>query len=88
MKIVPGSNQKIKGYKIAVQTSEYAGIKQRWVVRESEIRKQAELKKIAKQVEKQLESAKAKLRKLSRQKFACIRPLAKVKNSPPSVPPC
>ena len=65
-------NPKIKGYKIAVQTSEYAGIKQRWLVIESEIRKQAELKKILKEVEKQLESAKAKLRKLSRQKFACI----------------
>ena len=65
-------NPKIKGYKIAVQTSEYAGIKQRGLVIESEIRKEAELKKIVKEVEKQLESAKAKLRKLSRQKFACI----------------
>lgn len=62
----------IKGYKIASQTSEYAGIKQRWLVIESEIRKQADLKKIVKEVEKQLESAQAKLRKLSRQKFACI----------------
>ena len=65
-------DSQIKGYKIAAQTSEYAGIKQRWLVIESEIRKQADLKKIVKQVEKQLESAKAKLRKLSRQKFACI----------------
>jgi len=65
-------NPKIKGDKIAVQTSEYAGIKQRWLVIESEIRKQADLKKIAKEVDKQLESAQAKLRKLSRQKFACI----------------
>ena len=65
-------NHKIKGYKIAVQTSDYAGLKQRWLVKESEIRKQAELKKIVKQVEKQLESAKAKLRKLSRPNFACI----------------
>ena len=65
-------DSQIKGYKIAAQTGEYAGIKQRWLVIESEIRKQADLKKIVKQVEKQLESAKAKLRKLSRQKFACI----------------
>jgi transposase len=62
----------IKGYKIASQTSEYAGIKQRWLVIESDLRKQADLKKIVKEVEKQLESAQAKLRKLSRQKFACI----------------
>jgi len=65
-------DSQIKGYKIATRTSEYADIKQRWLVIESEIRKQADLKKIVKQVEKQLESAKASLRKLSIQKFACI----------------
>ncbi|WP_293155814.1 MULTISPECIES: hypothetical protein [unclassified Microcoleus] len=65
-------DSQIKGYKIATRTSEYANIKQRWLVIESEIRKQAELKKIVKRVEKQLESAKATLRKLSTQNFACI----------------
>ncbi|WP_041622576.1 IS1634 family transposase [Oscillatoria nigro-viridis] len=65
-------DSEIKGYKMAVQTSEYAGIKQRWLVIESEMRKQANLEKIVKQVEKQLESAKTKLCKLSRQKYACI----------------
>ena len=65
------SNQ-IKGYKIAAIASEYANIKQRWLVIESEIRKQAALKKIAEQLEKQLESAKAAVRKLSGQEFACI----------------
>jgi transposase len=62
----------IKGYKIAAITSEYANIKQRWIVVESDIRKQAALKKIAQQVEKQLESASDSLRKLFRQEFACI----------------
>jgi transposase len=62
----------IKGYKIAAVTSEYANIKQRWIVVESDIRKQAALKKIAQQVEKQLESASSSLRKLFRQEFACI----------------
>uniref|UniRef100_UPI000A05014A IS1634 family transposase n=1 Tax=Kamptonema formosum TaxID=331992 RepID=UPI000A05014A len=62
----------IKGYKIAAISSEYANIKQRWLVIESEIRKQAAIKTIAKQVEKQLESAKASVRKLSGQEFACI----------------
>ena len=47
----------IKGYKIAAISSEYANIKQRWLVIESEIRKQAAIKKIAAQVEKQLELA-------------------------------
>ena len=65
-------NPKIKGYKIAVQTSEYAGIKQRWLVIESEIRKQAAIKKITEQVEKKLKSAQASLRQLSGQEFACI----------------
>jgi transposase len=62
----------IKGYKIAAISSEYANIKQRWLVIESEIRKQAAIKKISEQVEKQLELAKAALRKLFRQEFACI----------------
>jgi transposase len=62
----------IKGYKIAALTSEYAKLKQRWIVVESESRKQAALKKIAQQVEKQLESASDSLRKLFRQEFACI----------------
>ncbi|HLO51029.1 MAG TPA: IS1634 family transposase [Kamptonema sp.] len=62
----------IKGYKIAAISSEYANIKQRWLVIESEIRKQAALKKISEQVEKQLELVKASLRKLFRQEFACV----------------
>lgn len=62
----------IKGYKIAAITSEYANIKQRWIVVESDIRKQAAIKKITQQVQKQLESASDSLRKLFRQEFACI----------------
>ncbi len=65
-------DSQIKGYKIATRSGEYANIKQRWLVIESEMRKQADIKKIVKEVEKQLESAKASLRKLSIQKFACI----------------
>jgi transposase len=61
----------IKGYKIAAISSEYANIKQRWLVIESEIRKQAAIKKLALEVEKQLSSVKASLRKLSKQEFAC-----------------
>jgi transposase len=64
-------DNQIKGYKIAAVTSEYANIKQRWLVVESEIRKQAAIKKITEEVEKQLSSAKASLRKLYRQEFAC-----------------
>jgi len=61
-----------KGYKIAERASEYGNIQQRWLVIESELRKQASIKQIDKQVNKQESSAPASLRKLSRQKFACV----------------
>ncbi|MFM6464447.1 MAG: IS1634 family transposase [Planktothrix sp.] len=62
----------IIGYRIATKSSEYANIKQRWLVVESEARKQSAIKKISEQVEKQLENAKASLRKLLKQEYACI----------------
>ena len=62
----------IKGYRIAKKSSEYANIKQRWLVVESEARKKAAIKKILQEVEKQLENAKAALRKLWKQEYACI----------------
>ena len=61
-----------KGYKIAEKSSEYGNIQQRWLVIESELRKQSSIKQIDKQVSKQESSAQASLRKLSRQRFACV----------------
>jgi len=61
----------IKGYKMAERESEYGGIKQRWVVVESEARKKARVKQIDKHIEKQEEKAQASVRKLYRQLFAC-----------------
>ena len=61
----------IKGYKIATRESEYGGVKQRWLIIESEARKAASIKQIEKGVEKQELKMKAALRKLSRQEFAC-----------------
>jgi len=60
-----------KGYKIAERACEYGNIPQRWLVIESELRKQASIKQIDKQVNKQESSAQTLLRKLSRQEFAC-----------------
>ncbi|MEJ6485443.1 IS1634 family transposase [Nostoc punctiforme UO1] len=57
---------------MAERASEYGNIQQRWLVIESELRKQASIKQIDKQVNKQESSAQASLRKLSRQKFACV----------------
>jgi transposase len=42
-----------KRYKIAEIAREYGNIKQRWLVRESDLRKQASIKQIDKQINKQ-----------------------------------
>ena len=60
-----------KGYRIAAKESEYAGIKQRWIIIESELRKKSGIKQVDKQIKKQLEKAEVALRKLSKQEFAC-----------------
>jgi transposase len=64
-------DSQISGYKIAARESEYAQIKQRWLIIESEERKKSSIKQVNKQVEKQKEKAEVSLRKLSRQEFAC-----------------
>lgn len=61
----------LKGYKIAERASKYGEIKQRWVVIESEARKTASIKQIEKTIEKHETNAKASVRKLFRQEFAC-----------------
>lgn len=61
----------MEDYKIAERESEYGQIKQRWLIIESAARKAASIKQIDKQVEKQSEQAKAALRQLYRQPFAC-----------------
>ena len=58
------------GDKIAEKSSEDGNIQQRWLVIESEFIKQATIKQIDKQVNKQQSSDKASLRKISRQEFA------------------
>ena len=45
------------GYRIAECCSNYAGIKQRWLVVESEARKEAEHKQLGKRLLKQLDKA-------------------------------
>lgn len=59
------------GYKIAAKESEYGGIKQRWIIVESELRKKSSIQQVENQVKKQELKAKALLSKLSRQEFAC-----------------
>ena len=61
----------LEGYKIAEVGSYYAGIKQRWLVVESEQARKSDLKKIEQRLEKKLAQAQSQLKALCRQKFAC-----------------
>lgn len=61
----------VGGYKIVERESEYGGIKQRWLIVESEKRKESSQKQIDKKVEKEKKEAETLLRKVSREKFAC-----------------
>ena len=62
---------KISGYKWSQQCSDYAGITQRWLVVESVLRREADLRQLEKAVKKSETEAKQKIKQLSAQKFAC-----------------
>ncbi len=62
---------KISGYKWSQQCSDYAGITQRWLVVESALRREADLRQLEKAVKKSETEAKQKIKQLSGQKFAC-----------------
>lgn len=65
-------NQSVmSGYRIAPTCSEYGGVQQRWLVVESQARKDADLKQLEKRLTKQLLKAQSELRQLLNQEFAC-----------------
>ncbi len=59
------------GYNIAPCCSEYGGVQQRWLVVESQARKESDLQQLKKRLSKQLSKASSELRKLCQQQFAC-----------------
>nr|WP_267921658.1 IS1634 family transposase [Nostoc favosum] len=61
----------LPGYRIASCCSNYADVQQRWVVVESQARKEADLKQLDKRLAKQLSKAQSELRQLCQQQFAC-----------------
>ena len=61
----------IDGYSYTVKTSNYAGVEQRWLIVESQVRKQADLRQLQKRISKSLITAEKKLQKLSKEEFAC-----------------
>lgn len=51
--------------------SNYGGVKQRWLIVESEARKEADLKQLEKRLAKQQQKAQSELRQLCQQEFVC-----------------
>jgi transposase len=60
-----------KGYRFCTVCSNYAGVKQQWVVVESRQRMESDLKSFVKKVEKSLKYKEKKLSSLMNKEFAC-----------------
>nr|WP_199291016.1 IS1634 family transposase [Sphaerospermopsis sp. FACHB-1094] len=61
----------IPGYKLASKTENYAGIEQRWLVVQSQERRESDLRKLTQKVTKAESKAVQDLKKLSQERFAC-----------------
>lgn len=61
----------LEGYRLSPVESEYAGVKQRWLIVESEQKKALDLKQLKKKIEKATAPTHKQLQQLSRQEFAC-----------------
>lgn len=60
------------GYRIASCCCDYGAVPQRWLVIESEKRRDSDFKRLEKQLIKQLKIANSELKSLMRQDFACV----------------
>ena len=60
------------GYSYLEVPKTYGGIKQRWLVVESEERRESDLKQLEKKIQKDFSEAHKALRQLSAQRFACV----------------
>jgi transposase len=61
----------IPGYKLASKTENYAGIEQRWLVVQSQERRESDLRKLTQKITKAESKAVQDLKKLSPEEFAC-----------------
>ena len=61
----------IPGYKLASKTENYAGIEQRWLVVQSQERRESDLRKLTQKITKAESKAVQELKKLSQEEFAC-----------------
>jgi transposase len=61
----------IKGYSVVESQSEYGEISQRWLLIESEQRRQADIKQLTKRIGQYQQKSRQELQSLSSQEFAC-----------------
>nr|WP_052330842.1 IS1634 family transposase [Rivularia sp. PCC 7116] len=61
----------INGYSYVVKESNYASVKQRWLVVESEARKKSDLRQLEKRIKKSEINATSQLKKLQKEQFNC-----------------
>ena len=66
------TKSQVQGYSHVEVWKTYAGIKQRWLLVESQKRREADLKKLEKKIKKDWVLARKNLRELSSQELACI----------------
>jgi transposase len=64
-------DSKIPGYKLVSKTENYAGIEQRWLVVQSQERRESDLRKLTQKITKAESKAVQELKKLSQEEFAC-----------------
>ena len=62
---------KIDGYSYVVKENSYASVKQRWLIVQSEARKQSDLRQLEKRIKKSEINATSQLKKLQREEFNC-----------------
>jgi len=64
-------SKQYQDYRFCIVCSEYAGVKQQWVVVENQQKKQADLKTLSKRIEQFFSSKKKSLLSLKKKEFAC-----------------
>ena len=75
------TESEISGYSLREELSQYAGIKQRWLVVESQLRKVSDLEKLEKKIESEEVSVYKKLNQLNRKNFENIEEALEVARS-------
>ena len=72
---IDGSNlnsSQINGYRYQELSKTYGGIEQRWLIVESQLRLESDLKSLEKKIQKERAEVDKTLRSLKYEKFACI----------------